>query len=231
MLNRPLLGSGLVAAALVLSILIGRGSNDEAGAQSLAEAGDTTRIDRAARIRSDIQNDPVAPTVAPKGADVTIVIFSDYQCPYCRKFHAVVEQLRRDDPKVRLVYRDWPIFGPASTEAARAAIAARYQGRHGRFNESLMRTQGKLTSASIRTAASRAGVDWRRLQNDLKTHAAEIDATLDRTRRYAAMLGLSGTPSLLVDSYLIPGGVDLPNLKRAVAMARQAKGSSGPARR
>ena len=115
----------------------------------------------AASLHRQIQNDSVAPTIAPAGADVTMVVFSDYQCPYCRKVHPALEQLRREDPKLRVVYRDWPVFGAVSREAARTAIAANYQGRHAAFNNALMQTQGRITSQSIRIAADRAGVDGR----------------------------------------------------------------------
>ena len=208
----PLVGLlGAVALAAGVVAVRAGGDNGRAHAQSPAEAE---------RIRHEIRNDPVAPTIAPQGHDVTIVFFSDYQCPYCRKVHPVLEALMREDRKVKLVHRDWPIFGTASTEAARAAIASRYQGKHAAFNDALMRSQGRLSSESIRAAADRAGVDWARLQADLHQHRSEIDQTLGRSSRYAAMMGLSGTPAMLVGNYLIPGAVDVPNMREIVAMAR-----------
>lgn len=213
----PLLG-GLAAVVLVAGVVaVGTGRNDSAHAQSQSGEADSAE---AQRIRSEIQNDPVAPTIAPQGHDVTVVVFSDYQCPYCRKIHPVLEELMRKDRKVKLVYRDWPIFGAASTEAARAAIASTYQGKHAAFNDALMQTQGKLDSRSIRTAADRAGVDWAQLQEDLKTHRTEIDQTIGRSSRYAAMMGLAGTPAMLVGPYLIPGGVGIGHLREAVTLAR-----------
>ncbi len=184
----PLL-SLAAAALLLIGVLIGRANLDNrAEAQTVEETGDTRRADEGLKLRAQIQNDPVAPTIAPKGADVTLVMFSDYQCPFCRKVHPVLEQLRSEDKKVKIVYRDWPIFGAGSVEAARTAIAAQYQGKHAAFNDAMMKTQGKVTSQSVRAAADRAGVDWGRLQADLKTHAADIDGAIDRTSRYAAMM-------------------------------------------
>lgn len=214
--------AGLVIVALLLiGVLAGRSSIDNrAEAQGLEESGDTRRADEGRRLRAQIQSDPVAPTIAPKGADVTLVMFSDYQCPYCRKVHPVLEQLRSEDRKVKIVYRDWPIFGAASVEAAKAAIAAKYQGRHAAFNDAMMRMPAKVTSQSIRAAAAKAGIDWARLQRDMKAHAAEIDGALGRSSRYAAMMGLTGTPGMLVGPYLIPGAIDLVGLRKAVAMAR-----------
>lgn len=227
-----LVGAIAISAAIMLSAA-GGGEDGVAHAQSRGEARRSPVSPDAERIRREIQNDPVAPTIAPVGHDVTIVFFSDYQCVYCRKVHPVLTALLDEDRKVKLVHRDWPIFGAASTETARLAIASRHQGKHAAFNDALMRSQGKLSPEAIRAAAQRAGVDWTRLQADLVRHRAEIDQALGRTGRYAAMLGLTGTPAMLVGNYLIPGAVDLPVMRRAVAMARaQARAAQGatPAR-
>jgi protein-disulfide isomerase len=74
--------------------------------------------------------------------------------------HSVVAALIASDPKIRLVYRDCPIFGPVSVEAARAAIASQWQGKHEAFNAALYAGAGKLDSPAIRTAANRAVVNW-----------------------------------------------------------------------
>ncbi|UZK70602.1 DsbA family protein [Sphingomonas sp. S1-29] len=214
---------GLAAAVLLLiAVLVGRSDIDNsAHAQNVELAGDTRRVDEGALIRAEIQNDTVVPKVAPRGYDVTVVMFSDYQCPYCRKVHPVLEQMKREDKKLRIVYRDWPIFGAGSLEAARASIASQYQGKHAAFNDAMMNVQGKVTSASIRAAAGRANVDWAKLQADMTAHTSDIDGAIDRTGRYAAMMGLSGTPAMLVGPYLIPGAIDLPGMRKAVAMARE----------
>ena len=170
--------------------------------------------------RNAIFEDAVAPKVAPRGYDLTIVEFSDYNCPYCKRMHPVLKALLASDPKIRLVYRDWRIFGGASVEAARAAIASQWQGKHAAFNDALHSTGGRLDSASIRAAADRAGVNWPRLQSDLKTHKNEIDALLARTNRQAAAIGLSGTPGLIIGNYLVPGALDLIALRTAVARVR-----------
>ena len=205
----PLFASALIALSIA-----------PAAAQMLDGAGDTRRVDEAAAVRRAIASDPVAPTVAPRGADVTLVVFSDYQCPYCRRIHPAIEQLKREDKRLRIVYRDWPIFGAPSVEAARAAIAANYQGKHAAFNDALMATKGRIDGTAIRAAAARAGVDWKRLKADETRHAAEIEGAIERTRRYARMMGLTGTPAMLVGRYLIPGAVDLATLRKAVETAR-----------
>ncbi len=132
----------------------------------------------------------------------------------------VLNALLRSDPKVRIVYRDWPIFGPASCEASRAAVASQWQGRHAAFHGALLASPARLDSAAIRAAAVKAKVAWPRLQRDLKTRGAEIDALLTRTNGIAEAIGFNGTPALIVGSQVVAGAVDLPTLRRLVATAR-----------
>lgn len=187
----------------------------------VAESGDTRRAARAEAIREAIRADPLAPRIAPRGHDVTIVVFSDYQCGYCRRFSPTLDALIAADARVRVVYRDWPILGGGSLPAARAAIAASFQGRHLRFHRALIAQSGRIDAAKIRAAADAAGVDWARLQRDLRNRSGDIDALLARNDAHARTLGLTGTPGLMVGPYLIPGLVDLPTLRAAVARARR----------
>jgi len=164
--------------------------------------------------------DEVAPRFEPAAYDATIVMYTDYQCPYCRKAHVALKDLVKSDSKVRILYRDWPIFGSASERAARLAIASKWQGRHEQFHDALMRTPGMLSEKSIRAAADKAGVDWARLLADLKAHGPEIEALLDRNNAQAAALGLDGTPGFIIGNTFVPGGVDLAGFKELVKEAR-----------
>jgi protein-disulfide isomerase len=202
------IGAALTVAAAVLAPLA-FGNGPEAGAQSVQSP-----------TRESFIEDPVAPRYQPAAYDLTIVMFSDYQCPYCRKVHPVLEQALAEDKKIRVIYRDWPIFGAASTTAARLAIASKWQNKHSAFHDQLMRMPGKLSDHSIRHAADLAGVNWDRLQADLKTHGTEIDALITRNSRQAASLGLQGTPGFIIGSYLIPGGLDLGTLREVIREAR-----------
>ena len=218
-------GAALLAGGALLAAKSMPQPGDARPGNEIAQASSA----EATAARREITDDPVAPTHAPEGYDVTIVSYADYQCPYCRQIHPVLERLAEEDGKVRIVYRDWPIFGAPSVEASRAAIASQWQGRHAEFNDALMRIEGRLDSAKIRAAADEAGVDWARLQADLRTRSAEIDGVLDRTRRQAAMMGLQGTPALLVGPYLVPGAIDHNGLVRSVRLAREfERGTASP---
>lgn len=210
-------GAALLAGGVLVTAAVSSGPADAQSREDMAQASTA----EAEAGRRAITEDPVAPKHAPQGYDVTIVSYADYQCPYCRQVHPVLEQLAEEDPKVRIVYRDWPIFGAASIEAAKLAIASQWQGKHAKFNDALMRIDGKLDSAKIRAAADQAGVDWTRLQADLKAHGSEIDGVIDRTDRQAVMMGLEGTPVLLIGPYLAPGAIDHSGLVKAVELARE----------
>lgn len=193
-------------------------------AASAQKPGNEAQSAQARQLRAQIRTDPLAPTAGARNGDVTVVIFSDYQCPYCRRFNATLDALIAADPKVRVVYRDWPLQGPGSMLAARAAIAAQYQNKHAAFHAALMKVSVRLDEPTIREAARMARVDWNRLQADMKTHKAEIDALLVRNFRYANMMGLEGTPGLMIGAYLIPGLVDLAMLQQTVARVRKDGG-------
>ena len=218
----PLVAALLLATAggtaLVTTQLV---QGDPASQGDAGSDEDTAASAEAMAARAEIADDPIAPKLAPEGYDVTIISYSDYQCPFCRKIHPELERLAQEDGKVRIVYRDWPIFGPASEEAARMAIASQWQNKHRQFNDALMRTDGKLSSEKIRAAAAAAGIDFARLERDMETREDDIDGVLRRTAMQAAQMGLQGTPAMLVGPYMIPGAVDYAGLTRAGAEARR----------
>ena len=218
----PLVAALLLATAggtaLVTTQLV---QGDPASQGDAGSDEDTAASAEAMAARAEIADDPIAPKLAPEGYDVTIISYSDYQCPFCRKIHPELERLAQEDGKVLIVYRDWPIFGPASEEAARMAIASQWQNKHRQFNDALMRTDGKLSSEKIRAAAAAAGIDFARLERDMETREDDIDGVLRRTAMQAAQMGLQGTPAMLVGPYMIPGAVDYAGLTRAVAEARR----------
>ncbi|URD61108.1 DsbA family protein [Sphingomonas sp. KRR8] len=172
-------------------------------------------------------DDAVAPQVKPANYDVTIVEYADYQCPYCRTAHDALVKLAATDKKVRIIFRDWPIFGPQSQRAARLAIASQWQGKFLAYQDALMKTPRPLTEESIRAAAAKAGVDWTKLEADLKRRQPEIEALLDRNDNQAMQLGLEGTPGFIIGDRLYSGGMNLAGLKEAVAQVRKSGGKKG----
>lgn len=197
------------------------GDGSSSGAPHGQQERDLAASEEAMAARAAIADDPIAPKLEPADYDVTVVFYTDYQCPFCRKVHPELNRLAEEDGRVRVVYRDLPLFGSASEESARAAIASQWQGKHAEFNDALMQTQGKLDSDKIRAAADRAGVDWTQLQRDLEARRSEIDELIGRTKMQAAKMGLQGTPALLIGPYMVPGAINFEGLTEAVALARE----------
>ena len=166
--------------------------------------------------------DAVAPAINPPGYDVTIVEYMDYQCPYCRATHRPLQQLLAKDHKIRVIFRDWPVFGPASQEAALTAIASKYQGKYVAVHDALMETPLPLDSGKIKAAAVKAGVNWSQLQKDKLTHTEEIEDLFERNSAQAEMIGLEGTPGFIIGNVQSFGGMTLKQLQASVAKARLA---------
>lgn len=165
--------------------------------------------------------DAVAPTIKPPNYDVTIVEYMDYQCPYCRASHGPLKQLLAQDRKIRVIFRDWPLFGPASEGAAVAAVASKYQGKYVAMHDALMETPLPLNQEKIKSAAKKAGVDWNRMQKDMTAHSEEIEDLFQRNSAQAESIGLEGTPGFIIGDVQSFGGMDLAKFQKAVARARQ----------
>lgn len=169
--------------------------------------------------------DPDAPRHAPPGYDFTIVEYMDYQCPACREANATLRQLMAEDKKVRIIFRDIPVFGPASEKAARVAIAAKYQNKYLAVHQALLQASRPLDEQKIEAAVKKAGADWTRLQADLKRHSTDIEDLIDRNMIQAEMLGFNGTPGFIIGSTLGFGAIKLGPIKKVIAetRAKQAK--------
>ncbi|TPG12028.1 DsbA family protein [Sphingomonas oligophenolica] len=149
----------------------------------------------------------------PKG-DVTVVEYFDYNCGYCRASLPVVAQLLKDDPNVRLVYRDFPILAPSSRDAAQASLAAAQQGKYRAFHDALY-AAGPVSTATIAATAAMTGVDI----GDVDSTA--IDAELAKNMDTARKLGLTGTPSWVIGDRVLSGAMPIDELNRAIAAARE----------
>lgn len=168
-----------------------------------------------------VDADPAAPVSGNPKGDVTIVEFSDYNCPFCKTSAAALEKLVAADPGVRVVHKELPILTEASLYGAKLALAAKYQGKYGEAHASLMGIPGvRIPEGRMREAVEKAGVDMARLDADLKAHDKDIADQLRRNLELADVLGLQGTPAFVVGPYLIPSAIDLDSFKRVVAEAR-----------
>jgi protein-disulfide isomerase len=157
----------------------------------------------------------------PNG-DVKLVVFFDYACPYCRQGHADVSRLLREDPKLMVVYRDFPVLSPASTEAAMASLSAASQGGYRKFHDAMFESPGRVSLARTMGIVKGVGLSEERTSADLKN--ASLKAEIDRNLMLGRELGLTGTPSYVVGNRILSGAVGYDRLKEAVAAARAETG-------
>ena len=169
--------------------------------------------------RDALLNDSTSPVAGAATGDVTVVEFFDYACPHCKNVAGIVKQLMRDDPKVRVVYKELPILGEGSVVAARAALAAREQGKYLEMHDALMAEKAGPTEASVMAAAAKVGLDVARLKTDMEKPA--VLEAIQKNYALAQSIGLSGTPAFVVGDDFAPGAVPLARLKEMVAKARQ----------
>ena len=167
-----------------------------------------------------ILNDPEAPVGGNPKGDVTIVAYLDYNCIYCKKSAPDLERVVKEDGKIRLVYKDWPILSESSVVAAQLAIGTKFQGAYEKAHKALMGMSGrKAEQDAILKALQDSGVDMKRLQADIDTHGPKISALLQRNLAQADSLGLTGTPTYLVGPFRT-GTLDYAGFKQVVADAR-----------
>ncbi|WP_347836213.1 DsbA family protein [uncultured Planktomarina sp.] len=169
-------------------------------------------------VRLQLESDPNAPNLGNPEGDVTVVEFFDYNCPYCRSAGQTLQALLAADANVRLIYREWPILGEDSVIAARAALAAREQGKYEAFHWALMNGEGRVTEAVIFKVARDLGMDVPKLEADMGSPAVEAHIALSNA--LAQQLGFTGTPAFIVGDKTAPGMLSFDEITRLVADAR-----------
>lgn len=169
--------------------------------------------------RTALMSDPESPIAGNPGGDVTIVEFSDYQCPYCKRAHSAVKSVLAADSKVKLVFKDLPILGEPSRIAALAALASQAQNKHLALHDALMEFNGKLDRDRIMEIAGSVGLDVTRLQKDMDD--PKLKEIIDRNMALASALGVRGTPAFVIGNQFVPGAVDADTLKKLISDARK----------
>lgn len=166
--------------------------------------------------REALRQGTAGTTLGNLKGDVTITVFLDYRCGYCRRLETELQALLKQDAGVRLVIKDFPILGPESVLAARVALAARVKGQYADFLHAFM-TAEELTPQTIDTIAARFG--W----TDASAKAAadkEVGQLLEANYALANQLSLSGTPAIVIGDQLLEGAANSETLAALVAAER-----------
>jgi protein-disulfide isomerase len=169
----------------------------------------------------EIFDDPDAPIAGNPTGDVSLVEFFDYRCPYCKQVEPALEKLLAEDKRLRLVYKEFPVLGPDSLTASKAALAARKQGKYDAMHRALMAVKGQLDDAAIFKVAGSVGLDVARLNRDMAD--PEITRMLKNNHQLADALDIRGTPAFIIGEEIIPGAVDVDTLRDMIEAARKRK--------
>ena len=164
------------------------------------------------RITIDIQG---APTLGPSDAPVTIVEFSDYECPACRSTHDVVKQIRAAyGDRVRWIYKDYPLRRHKDAfKAAEASHCAQEQGKFWQYQESLFTAQD-LSPVNLVSNAAKLGMAAENFSQCLQD--SKYKAVVEKNLREAAQAGLDRTPSFIINGVLFAGGLSLDNFRSII---------------
>ena len=168
----------------------------------------------------DILNDPDQPVLGNPQGDVTVVEFFDYQCPYCKGGHPDLMAEVEADGNLRLVMKDWPIFGDASVLAAQLVLGAVAGGNYLAAQSALMATPARLSEDDVRATLTGAGLDPAVMLEAYRQNRRTWDGLMGRNSQQAAALGLQGTPAFIIGRGLHAGALDRDRLRRAIAEAR-----------
>ena len=176
------------------------------------DAGDSASAAR-------ILQDRGSPETVRGNGELTVVMFTDYQCPACRKADPALRRAVARDGNVRIVYKDWPIFGERSERAAMIALAAHRQDIYPSVHQRLMKSLS-MDDAALRNAVEGAGGDWELLKADLLTHGQAIADQLAANRLDAFALGLRGTPGYLIGPVIVERALTEREFLRVFQKAR-----------
>jgi protein-disulfide isomerase len=228
------MGSGLVSAAeidtaqkkQIESIIhdyllehpeVLREMSERLQAKELAEA-DVARAENLTRNAAAIFKSGADPVAGNPTGDVTIVEFTDYNCGWCKKSIDEIVQITEGDKNVRIVIKEFPIFGAGSDYAARAALASVKQGKYWELHRALFKQETQVTREVVDAVAESIGLDVKKMQSDMDTD--EIKDIIRANHELAKSLKIEGTPAFVIDDKVIPGYVPVTTLNEHVLSVR-----------
>ena len=186
--------------------------------QAATEAAQRTQA--VSSLKPQIFDSPRGVVVGNPKGDVTLVEFFDYNCGYCKRALTDLEDLIKNDPKLKVVLKEFPVLGPGSVEAAQVGVGVRLVApeKYLAFHQKLLGDRGQANKAKALAAAEDVGVDKAKLEKALAD--PEINATLQENLQIADQLGIDGTPSYVAGDAVIVGAVGHDQLKGAIQSIR-----------
>lgn len=175
-----------------------------------------------AELREALERDRNAVVLGNPDGNVTLTEFFDYNCPFCKKLVPAMQRLIAADPQLRVVFREWPVFGEGSDFAARAALAAREQGKYWQVHAGLMAMKDRAAEPSVMRVVRRLGLDEAKLREAMQSDPVEDH--IARSFMLADHMSLIGTPTLIAGDEALFGDQSFEDLTALVARARKTLG-------
>jgi protein-disulfide isomerase len=166
------------------------------------------------------------PALGAKDAPVTIVEFTDFQCPFCKASEATLKQLRgKYGDKIRLVHMDFPLpFHAHALDAAKAARCANDQGKFWEFHDSLFANQGKLDPADLKATAKTLGMNS--TQFDACFDKSKYESQIKADQAVGQKVGVDGTPAFFIDGRPLTGAQPAPKFEELIQDELQNPGNN-----
>jgi len=171
-------------------------------------------------LRQALEHEKLGAVLGNPSGDVTLTEFFDYNCPYCRASVADLHRLILEDQQLRVVLREWPVFGAGSLYCAKVSLASLRQGKFWQFHTSLMRIKGPADDKSAIATASSVGLNMGQLHRDMED--INIARQIEHSWILAENMGLSGTPTYIAGDFGAFGQQSLDELRSMIAEVRGA---------
>jgi protein-disulfide isomerase len=203
-------------------------SNPGVVVEALQAAERNARIEEAEAAKSRIaaasdrlMDDGFSPVLGNPEGDVTLVMFSDYRCSYCKSAHDDLVEILGEDKNLRIIIKEFPILGEASVTAARFAHAVNDLGGAAAYaaaNDALFADPAIIAAGRYADLAAKIGLDWDAVS--ARMESSEVGERIEAVQALGRDLGVQGTPNFVLDGQLVPGVIPAAALRAALADIR-----------
>jgi protein-disulfide isomerase len=161
-------------------------------------------------------DNPLDPVGGNTDGSITIVEFFDYNCGYCKRASDTLQQLVKDNPNLKVVFKEWPILSESSSTAARIALAINLSEpeKYEEFHHALLGTRSIRSANDVWKVAEKAGID--RAMAEAKMNSPEVNQHLQQTSTLAQQLGITGTPAFIVGDKILKGAYPIEQIQAAI---------------
>ena len=162
-------------------------------------------------------NDNNIPNFGDPNAKVIIIEFVDYNCGYCKKSLDAITRLLNSELSLKVSFRDYPILSASSKFAAKAALAAKKQGKYFELHSKLLNVKGNLSEEKILEMAKNIDIDVAKLKIDMED--PEIAVIIQNNENLAKKLNIRGTPTFIINGKLYAGALEFDKLRALIDKA------------